>query len=920
MITECLPEMKLCPLKESDIAMQGYQIFSNIDETSNRGVALYLSDKFHAKRLDYSTTDSSLECLFVEIKLNEKDNLVCGVVYRSPSKDNHESLRRLISKVISDRQHDQILIIGDLNHPDINWENHLSNTDEEHPASRFLKLTDDCFLTQHVNKSTRHRHNQTSNCLDLILTNDENSVQKLLYNDPLGSSDHLTLEFQYIVEIEESHNHNDKSERFSYDYGDYDKLRSILKEIDWKKEFKGMSTEAMMNYFESKLSSSIDQCIPKHKINPSKNKEKQPIWLNNHAMRALKKKHNAYKRWIITKNGNDYIRYRRHCNKVKTTIRNRIKEIERNIAVNIKTNNKHYWRYANSKLKTKSRVPDLKVSDSRFADSEQEKVDVLNQFFTSVFTREDLSSIPQLEERQFASPLTDINITEELVLNALKSLNASKSPGPDSIHPRILKESAEVIALPLSLIFRSSLSSGMIPEKWKWAHITPVFKKGSKHDKENYRPISLTSVICRLLERIIKNEIVKHLDANELFSNDQYGFRAKRSCVTQLLEALEEWTSLLDEGNSIDVIYFDFAKAFDSVPHQRLLSKLNSYGIRGNVLQWITAFLRDRKQRVVLNGFKSSWTNVLSGVPQGSVLGPLLFLIYINDLPDCIESSSVKIFADDLKLYQKNSGSSQPVQDDINRIENWSSQWQLPLNAQKCSKLHVSCKNGEGIDSNIYYIIDQKVNRRIEIKESEETKDLGVIIDTKLKFQKQIANCIKKANGVLASIKRTIKYLSIQTFNTLYKALVRPLLESAGAVWSPSLVKDIRSLESVQRRATKLVPSLRNLSYKDRLIALDLPTLAYRRKRGDMIMVFKIMKGIVDLHYTTFFKLSTNNTRGHELKLFKQRSRLNVRRNFFSQRIVESWNALPEQIVNCTTVLHFEKLYDRFHCERKYNF
>ena len=205
-------------------------------------------------------------------------------------------------------------------------------------------------------------------------------------------------------------------------------------------------------------------------------------------------------------------------------------------------------------------------------------------------------------------------------------------------------------------------------------------------------------------------------------------------------------------------------------------------------------------------------------------------------------------------------------------------QWQLPLNAQKCSKLHVSCKNGEGIDSNIYYIIDQKANRQIEIKESEETKDLGVIIDTKLKFQKQIANCIKKANGVLASIKRTIKYLSLETFNIMYKALVRPLLESAGAVWSPSLVKHIRSLESVQGRATKLVPSLR---YKERLIALDLPTLAYRRKRGDMIMDSKIMKGIVDLNYTTFFKLGTNNTRGHELKLFKQRSRLNVRRNFF---------------------------------------
>ena len=164
-----------------------------------------------------------------------------------------------------------------------------------------------------------------------------------------------------------------------------------------------------------------------------------------------------------------------------------------------------------------------------------------------------------------------------------------------------------------------------------------------------------------------------------------------------------------------------------------------------------------------------------------------------------------------------------------NKERKWNEQ--LPLSAQKCSKLHGSTKNGERIHPDIYYVIDQKVNRQIEIKESKETKDLGVIIDANLKFQKQIANCIKKANGVLASIKRTITYLSLETFNMLYKALVRPLLEKAGAVWNPSLVKDIRSLESVQRRATKLVQSLRNLSYKERLMALNLPTLTYRRKR-----------------------------------------------------------------------------------------
>lgn len=234
--------------------------------------------------------------------------------------------------------------------------------------------------------------------------------------------------------------------------------------------------------------------------------------------------------------------------------------------------------------------------------------------------------------------------------------------------------------------------------------------------------------------------------------------------------------------------------------------------------------------------------------------------------------------------------------------------------------MHVTTKHGERSDSNTYYIIDQKDNRQIEIKESEETKDLGVIVDTNLKFQKQIAACITKSNGVLASIKRTIRYLNLETFKTLYKALVRPLLESAGAIWSPSLAKDIRSLESVQRRATKLVPSLRNLTYKERLIALDLPTLAYRRTRGDLIMVYKILKGMVDLNYTHFFKLSTTKTRGHELKLFKQRNRLNVRQKFFSQRIVDSWNKLPEYIVSSSTIINFEKLYDSFHYGSKFNF
>ena len=247
--------------------------------------------------------------------------------------------------------------------------------------------------------------------------------------------------------------------------------------------------------------------------------------------------------------------------------------------------------------------------------------------------------------------INQIEINAVKVLKQLKSLNVSKSCGPDNCHPFFLKECAEEIYLPLTDIFHKSLSSGVIPDDWKKANITCIFKKGNKQNPGNYRPVSLTSVICKLLERTVREEIVNHLSVNKLLSDSQFGFRKNRSTILQLLTVMNEWTEALDDGIQIDTVYLDFRKAFDSVPHKRLIKKLEGYGIKGILLEWFKNFLNGRQQRVVINGKTSDWTNVLSGIPQGSILGPILFIIFINDLPGVV-GNVCKLFADDCKLYK----------------------------------------------------------------------------------------------------------------------------------------------------------------------------------------------------------------------------------------------------------------------------
>ena len=337
------------------------------------------------------------------------------------------------------------------------------------------------------------------------------------------------------------------------------------------------------------------------------------------------------------------------------------------------------------------------------------------------------------------------------------------------------------------------------------------------------------------MERIIKDRLEEYLEKEGLIRDSQFGFRKGRSCAGNLTEFWDYVSDLLDKGNNIDAILLDQAKAFDKVSHKKLIAKEQQKGITGRVLGWTKNWLKDRRQRVVLGGKQSTWEPVLSGVPQGSVLGPLLFLLYIDDLEEGIEGKLVK-FADDSKLGRvvDSVQDGMCMQRDLDKIYEWAKKWQMELNLDKCFVMHLGTKNMK-----CQYTLNGVV-----LKEVEEERDLGVIIDNKLKYKKQCAKVAKKANQVLGMIKRNVVSRKKEVIIKLYKGLVRPLLEYAVQVWSPYRKGDIKVLERVQKRATKMVQGLSKMSYEERLKELNLPSLEERRKRGDMIMVYKMLNGL----------------------------------------------------------------------------
>jgi len=456
-----------------------------------------------------------------------------------------------------------------------------------------------------------------------------------------------------------------------------------------------------------------------------------------------------------------------------------------------------------------------------------------------------------------------------------------------------------------------------LPKDWRDANIAPVYKKGDRHAAENYRPVSLTSVTSKLLEHIICHHILNHLDKHRVLTSLNHGFRSGYSCETQLVVTTHDLLNFYDQNKQVDTIILDFSKAFDTVPHQRLLLKLENYGIRGNLLSWISNFLTRREMCVVVDGEKSHHVPVGSGVPQGTVLGPLLFLCHINDLPERVKSQ-IRLFADDCLLYRpiNTFKDHEILQNDLDNLHKWANEWGMEFNGKKCYLLSSKHK------SSYFYNINKEILKRVQ-----ENPYLGITLSEDLEWKTYITNITKRANSTLGFLRRNLSHCPLECRKNAFLALVRSKLEYASVVWDPFHQSDIDRLEGIQRSAARFITR----DYRSRqpgcvtemLQTLELPPLQDRRRAQRLTLLYKVVEGHVPaipierylkplrpkrtirakqyegyIHQNIVCNFVNNNSKCFETIPSKT---VLFKNSFFVKTVID-WNKLSDDIVNSSTI------------------
>ena len=821
---------------------------------------------------------------YCKFKISDRgDSYYIYLVYRPPaagraSKDRLCELLRTAEK--------NSIFVGDFNLPGVDWSTGEANGEDD----IVMQEVQENNFSQMVDFKTHIK----GGCLDLVITNMPEKVSNVSEAGRLGKSDHVIIQFDLEIS---SRGGGEKKLVKNWRRADWEKIRRGLEATVWPTTEDRATAEEAWQQMRDVIDGLVKDNVPEVAY-----KQKKTDWMTSDVLRELRKKRRLWKK---AKNGGSMEEYELAAKKVKNLIRSAKRSMEKKLANKKDGNKKPFYNYVKRKTKSRAGIGPITKDNGELATEDREVAEELNRYFSSVFTREDTTNVPAPPPMVTRTRLTRSFITTEKVRRKIRQLKAHSAAGPDGISPKFLQQCSDQLAPVLAMIFRKSVNNGQVPEEWRTATVVPIYKKGAKSAAGNYRPVSLTCVSCKVLESILKDDIMEHLSRNKLIKSSQHGFVKGKSCTTNLLEFLDKITEAADRGIATDVVYLDFAKAFDKVPTERLLKKLEAHGIGGKVGSWIRAWLADRKQRVCVNGKQSGWRKVLSGVPQGSVLGPVLFLIFINDLDqEATVRQIVKKFADDTKIAQciEKPEDAAELQESLDRMSAWAVKWGMEFNVAKCHVMHIGRNNPEHV-----YLMGGT-----QLGKTAEERDVGVTITSNLKPRQQCRKAAQTASAVLGQITRAFHYRDSKVFLGLYKQYVRPHLEFAVAAWSPWTQEDLETLEKVQKRAVKAVSGLRSQSYEDRLAELKLPSLRERRKEIDMVQTYKLVN---DAGSEQFFRRAderrvTRATTGTD-NLVKGRSNHEFRANFFSSRVIEDWNNLPNAVKEATSAERFKRQYRR---------
>ena len=832
---------------DSELGLTQYSVFrkDRSAETSTKksfgGVLIAVDRAVQCKRVESS---ENIEQLFIAVGPS-----IVGAIYLPPLSqlECFLTFAEDIDRIANDFPDSELCVVGDFNVPKALWINEdvcsraIPNNDVYVPplTLEIINVLSDLCAYQNL-----FQCNQITNVnnviLDLVLSH---SSYNVIVAEPLVRIDlnHPPISFQIKYHSRKLVEPSPQARDFYFNYKDADfvSLNDYLCSVPWDNILLGLDVDSMLNVFYNELYNALHLFVPLKRVSA----RKFPRWFSCELKQLVVQKKLAHKSFRTSGHPSDYERFstlRSSCSKLsKKCFQEYVQGVESGMGQNMKS----FWNFINEKRRT-NELPSRVFLGNQTVDMSNDAADLFAKHFSSVYSVNDhhASGYPKVLSTNHLN-ITSCSISISDIYTELSELNPSKGPGPDGIHPVFLKNCAFVLARPLLLIFNESLKCGLFPGFWKTSFVVPIYKSGERSDVKNYRPISLISTIPKIFESLVTKYLTSAL--KNTIIEEQYGFTAGRNTELNLVAYVDTVFEALECGSEVHSIYTDFSKAFDRVPHERLLSKLELLGITGPLLGWLRTYLSDRRQIVRVNNYISSEIPVPSGVPQGSHIGPLLFNIFINDVSCCFKSSKFSLFADDMKIFKNvfDWNYCIALQKDLDCFVEWCRNNGMSLNVSKCKFIRFSRLR---CFQNFNYELNSET-----LVEVGSINDLGVILDSNLSFVPHISDIVNKSLRMLGFIKRhTSEFCTITSLKILYCALVRSHLEYASCVWSPHYAVHVGRIERVQKRFFRHINyrflQNENLTYSDHCLQLKLPSLLKRREMRDLQLLFKSVNFLID--------------------------------------------------------------------------